>query len=108
MLKILLLRYRIVSDKYIVSCDVKGILKVWDLRSLLTIDIRDRSLPCISSSDLLFKAIPPPSHYRFNPKLVSADEFQFVTFDTDSQIDNNLQDGYFLCVKSFVGKMGSE
>ena len=84
-------------------------MKVWDLRSLLTMDIRDNCPPHISSTNLPLKAIPPPSHSLNSTKLVSADEFQFVTVDTDDhQIDDNEKKNYFLSVKSFLGKMGSK
>ena len=86
--------YRIISDKYLVSCDLMGTLKVWDLRSLLTMDIdhfpRQNSFSHLSAL------------------LVSADEFQIVVSD---KVDvQKVEEGKSSClfVKSFVGKMGEK
>ena len=84
-------------------------MKVWDLQSLLTMEICDRCPQHKSSSDLLLKVIPPPQKYYdylYSTTLVSADEFQFVIAEID-QVDEK-KEGSFLFIKSFVGKMGTK
>ena len=109
-IKVFLCLYRIISDKYIVTCGFEdGTLKIWDLRSLLTMEICDRCPHHKSSSDLLLKTIPAPQKYymfRRSTTLVSADEFQIVIADSDQNDRNKV--GSFLFVKSFVGKMGTK
>ena len=102
--------YRIISDKYIVSCGYEeGTLKIWDLQSLLTMEICDRCPHHKSSSDLLLKVLPSPQNcYMIHgaTTLVSADEFQIVVADIDQR--NRKKVSSFLLIKSFVGKMGAK
>ena len=81
---------------------MEGTLKVWDLRSLLTMEP-------LHSSDLLLKVIPTSQRYlklRHPSKLVSADEFQIVTADiVQEDVEAGTKVGSFLIVKSFVGKL---
>ena len=90
------------------SCGFEeGTLKIWELRSLLTMEICDRCPHHKSSSDLLLKTIPAPQKYYIfcrSTTLVSADEFQIVIADSDQNDRDKV--GSFLFVKSFVGKMG--
>ena len=98
--------YRILSDKYIVTCE-EGNLNIWDLRSLLTMEICERCPHHKSSTDLLLKTIPAPQKYymfRRSSTLVSADEFQIVIADSDQNDRDKV--GSFLFVISFLGKMG--
>ena len=86
-------------------------MKVWDLQSVLAMEICDRCPQHKLSSDLLLKVIPPPPPQKYDgylqsTTLVSADEFQFIIADID-QVDKKKK-GSFLFIKSFVGKMGTK
>lgn len=86
------------SDKFIVSCDALGKIKIWDLQAILNQPLgSSRQL----SSLLLLKTIgPPQTAYEGTSMsaLMQADEFQIAVvlqFDRSST---------FLYVKDFLGE----
>ena len=86
------------SDKFIVSCDAVGKIKIWDLQAILNQPLGS-SRPL--SSSLLLKTVgPPQTAYEGTSMsaLMQADEFQIAVvlqFDRSST---------FLYVKDFLGE----
>ena len=83
-----------VSDKYVVTCDDKGKVKVWDLRAAMKSDGK--------GANFVLKTIPPPqsSYFRhsFGVTTMAADEFQIAllaSFDGSTSCVN---------VKNFFGE----
>jgi WD40 repeat protein len=83
---------RLVSNKYIVSCDESGKLKIWDLQTALKLDRKP-------NSTCLVKTIPPPRVPYVGELFVAsiaADEFQIVVI---TQFDRR---SFCLNVKNFL------
>ena len=83
---------RLVSNKYVVSCDESGKLKIWDLQTALKLDRKP-------NSTCLLKTIPPPRVPYVDELFVAsiaADEFQIVVI---TQFDRR---SFCLNVKNFL------